>query len=167
MLSVVFFLRLLTSVSSLIYSVSSVVTWVAIINVFFWKEPDYVQWLFPIVAYEFITSMVVGLTPISPFGILGTLFAIAFHPEPLWKPARPKRLAWGIGFTLSLACFLFVTFREEIGKGAYEPLVKATVLTCNIATWFESSNGFCFGCFIYNTVVVPMYKLEECSECKL
>jgi len=146
----------------------NIVTWVAIINVWFWQEPDYVQWLFPIVAYEFITSMTVGLTPISPFGILGTLFAVAFHPEPLWKPARPKRLAWGIGFCLSFMCFMFVTFRSRFAnKDVYLGLVKATVLMCNMATWFESANGFCFGCFIYNTVVVPMYKLEECSECKL
>jgi len=145
----------------------NVMTWIAIINVWFWREPDYVQWLFPIMGYEFLTSMFIGLTPISPFGLLGTVFAIAFHPEPLWKPARPKRLAWGIGLTLAIMCFFFVTFRAEIGKDVYLPLVKATVLTCNVATWFESANGFCFGCFIYNTVVVPMYKLEECSECKL
>lgn len=146
----------------------NIVTWVAIINVWFWQEPDYVQWLFPIVAYEFITSMTVGLTPISPFGIIGTLFAVAFHPEPLWKPARPKRLAWFIGFCLSFMCFMFVTFRSRFdNKDVYLGLVKTTVCLCNAATWFESSNGFCFGCFIYNTVVVPMYKLEECSECKL
>ena len=145
----------------------NIMTWIAIINVFFWKEPDYVQWLFPIVGYEFLTSMFIGLTPLSPFGILGTLMSILFHPEPLWKPARPKRLAWGIGLVLSLTCFMLVTFRNEIGRDAYLPLVRATVMMCNVATWFESANGFCFGCFIYNTVVVPMYKLEQCSECKL
>ena len=143
------------------------VTWVAIINVWFWKEPDYVQWLFPIVAYEFITSMIVGLTPISPFGILGTLMAIVLHPEPYWKPAKPKRFAWFIGFCLAFMCFMFVTYRKNLDRDIYLILVKATVITCNLATWFESSNGFCFGCFIYNTVLVPMYKLEECSECKL
>jgi hypothetical protein len=111
--------------------------------------------------------MFVGLTPISPFGVLGTLLAIAFHPEPHWKPAKPKRFAWGIGFALSFMCFMFVQFREDIGNKVYQPLVKATVITCNAATWFESSNGFCFGCFVYNTILVPMYKLEECSECKL
>jgi thiol-disulfide isomerase/thioredoxin len=145
----------------------NIMTWIAIINVFFWKEPDYVQWLFPIVAYEFITSMIVGLTPISPFGVLGTLMAIVLHPEPHWKPAKPKRFAWLIGFLLSLSCFFWVTFRKELGSAAYKPLVKATVITCNVATWFESSLGFCFGCFIYNSVVVPIYKLEECKECKL
>ena len=145
----------------------NIFTWIAIINVFFWKETDYVQWMFPLIAYEFVSSSVVGLTPISPFGILGSLLSVALHPEPHWKPARPKRLAWLIGFTLSFMCFMFVTFRDQLGPAAYKPLVKTTVLTCNIATWFESSNGFCFGRFIYNTVVVPMYKLEECAECKL
>lgn len=144
----------------------NVVTWVAIINVWFWKEPDYVKFLFPIVAYEFLTSMFVGLTPISPFGVIGTLMAIAMHPEPLWKPAKPKRFAWMIGLVLSSLCFIFVMLRNELG-GAYIYLVRTTVCLCNIATWFESANGFCFGCFIYNTVLVPMYKLEECSECKL
>jgi len=144
----------------------NVVTWVAVINVWEWKDPDIVLILFPIVAYEFLTSMVVGLTPISPFGVVGTLMSIILHPEPLWKPAKPKRFAWLIGLVLSTSCFIFVAVREELG-GAYLPLVRTTVCLCNIATWFESSLGFCFGCFIYNSVLVPVYKLEECSECKL
>lgn len=66
----------------------NIVTWIALMNVFTWQNPDLVLILFPIVAYEFLTSMFVGLTPISPFGIVGTLMSIAMHPEPLWKPAK-------------------------------------------------------------------------------
>jgi len=145
----------------------NVVTWIAIINVWEWKEPDIVLILFPLVAWEFLTSLIVGLTPISPFGIVGTLMAIAMHPEPLWKPAKPKRFAWAIGLVLSTLCFIWVSIRKDLGPDVYYPLVRTTVVLCNLATWFESANGFCFGCFIYNTVIVPMYKLEECSECKL
>ena len=61
----------------------NVVTWIAIINVWEWKEPDIVLILFPLVAWEFLTSLIVGLTPISPFGIVGTLMAIVMHPEPV------------------------------------------------------------------------------------
>ena len=145
----------------------NIVTWVAIINVFEVQDPDWVLYMFPFVAYEFLSSMIVGLTPISPFGILGTLLSIAMHPEPLWKPARPKRFAWLIGLVLSTLCFVWVAIREELGRYVYLPLVRTTVILCNLATWFESSNGFCFGCFIYNNVIVPVYHLEECSECKL
>jgi hypothetical protein len=93
--------------------------------------------------------MVIGMTPISPFGILGTMMAIIFHPEPHWKPAKPKvryplhrpqiifffngrwfsltftfsrsqRFAWGIGLVLSYTCFMLVQFRDEIGPDVYK-----------------------------------------------
>jgi thiol-disulfide isomerase/thioredoxin len=144
----------------------NVITWIAIMNVFFWKEKIYVAVLFPIVSWEFLMSMIFGLTPFAPIGVLGSLLAIWLHPEPMWKPAKPKRFAWLIGLILASLCLTWFMNRQDLG-GAYRPLIGATVLTCNLATWLESSCGFCLGCFIYNTYLVKWFKLEECQECKI
>jgi thiol-disulfide isomerase/thioredoxin len=143
------------------------VSWVAIINIFFWKESLMLYILYPIVAWEFILSSFTGLTPLAPIGTLSTLLAIVLQPEPHWKPAKPKRFAWMIGLSLATTCLIIFLFRKELGPDLYRPLMGAVAFTCNAATWLESSAGFCIGCYIYNTFLVPMYNLEECSECKL
>jgi hypothetical protein len=98
---------------------------------------------------------------------LGTLLAMKLNPEPLWKPAKPKRFAWAIGLTLASLCLTWFLIRERLGD-AYQPVITATVIACNIATWLESSCGFCLGCYIYNNYLVKWFDhLEECSECKL
>eukprot|EP00538_Stauroneis_constricta_P006829 CAMPEP_0119565700 /NCGR_PEP_ID=MMETSP1352-20130426/30915_1 /TAXON_ID=265584 /ORGANISM="Stauroneis constricta, Strain CCMP1120" /LENGTH=435 /DNA_ID=CAMNT_0007614681 /DNA_START=113 /DNA_END=1420 /DNA_ORIENTATION=+ len=146
----------------------NVITWIALMNVFFWNDKVYVQVLFPLVAWEFLTSMTLGLTPVSPIGVLGTLLSIALHPEgPYWKPAKPKRFAWFIGLTLACTCLTLFVLRKDIGEPYYKPLIACVVLTCNVATWLESSVGFCLGCFIYNNYLVKWFELEECEECKL
>jgi hypothetical protein len=98
--------------------------------------------------------------------LLGSLLSIILHPEPQWKPARPKRFAWAIGLTLATLCLTFFLLRDELAD-AYRPFVGATVLTCNVATWLESSCGFCLGCFVYNNYLVKWFDLEECQECKI
>lgn len=144
----------------------NIITWIAIINVFFWKEPKFVYVLFPLVSFEFMTSMTFGLTPIAPVGFLGSLLAIALYDKPHWKPARPKRFAWAIGLFLATSCLTFFLFRKDLGE-AYIPLVGLSVLSCNLATWLESACGFCLGCFIYNTYLTKWFHLEECQECKI
>jgi thiol-disulfide isomerase/thioredoxin len=142
------------------------ITWIALMNVFFWKDQIYVHILFPLVAWEFLSSMAFGMTPLAPIGTIGTILATQLTPAPHWKPARPKRFAWAIGLTLAIMCFTFFSLREELGS-SYRPLITATVITCNVATWLESSAGFCLGCFVYNNYLVPWLKLEQCQECKL
>lgn len=142
------------------------ITWIAIINVFFWREPKFVMVLFPVVAFEFLASMIFGLTPLAPIGWLGSLLAVMLYDKPHWKPARPKRFAWLIGLVLSTTCLLLFVNRAELGR-AYRPLIGLTVLTCNVATWFESSCGFCLGCFVYNNYLTKWFDLEECQECKI
>ena len=144
----------------------NVITWVAIMNVFHMRNPDLVNVIFGIVAWEFLTSMIFGLTPFSPLGIIGTILAILLQPAPLWKPAKPKRFAWLIGLTLATTCFVLVQYRVELGS-AYRPSVTAIALTCNLATWLEGNAGFCVGCFLYNNVLVKYMGKQECSECKL
>lgn len=142
----------------------NVVTWIAMMNVYFWREAVPVYILFPLVAWEFISSSIFGLTPLAPFGWGGTILAVLLHEKPLWKPAAPKRFAWMIGLTLSATCFTLYMFRHEFNV---RPGLIVTVLMCNLATWMESACGFCFGCYIYNTWLVPMLGKEVCTECKL
>lgn len=144
----------------------NVITWVAIMNVFHMKNPDLVNVIFGIVSWEFLTSMLFGLTPLSPLGVIATLMSVVLQPAPLWKPANPKRFAWLIGLSLATTCFILVQFRKDLGD-AYRPAVATVALTCNLATWLEGNAGFCVGCFLYNNVLVPYTGKEECSECKL
>lgn len=142
------------------------ITWIAMMNIFFLQNHTIVKVLFPLIAYEFLMSSIFGLTPLAPIGLLGTLLAILLHPQPLWKPAKPKRFAWLVGLTLATLCFFFFSFREQLGP-AYRPLVATVVGTCNFFTWLESACGFCVGCFVYNTFLTKWFHLEECSECKI
>ena len=142
------------------------ITGIALMNVFVWKDQIYVHILFPLVAWEFLSSMTVGMTPIAPIGTIATLLASILTPAPHWKPAKPKRFAWAIGLILATMCFTFFSLRKDLGS-AYRYLIAATVLTCNVATWLESSAGFCLGCFVYNNYLVPWLELEECQECQL
>jgi len=144
----------------------NVITWVAIINVFHLKDPELVNVIFGIVAWEFLSSMIFGLTPFSPLGLIGTLMSVILQPAPLWKPANPKRFAWLIGLALATTCFILVQFRKELGD-AYRPSVTAVALTCSLATWLEGNAGFCVGCFVYNNIMVKYMGGQECSECKL
>lgn len=144
----------------------NIITWIVIINISFWRNSAFVEILYPFVAFEFIVSANMGLGPLAPMGVLATVIASALHPEPYWKPARPKRFAWYIGLGLATTCLIFYLSRDYLGD-AYYPLLTIVAGTCNLATWLESSCGFCIGCFIYNKWMVPLFKLEECSECKL
>jgi len=144
----------------------NVITWLALMNVFFFRNHILVKVLFPLMAFEFLMSSIFGLTPLAPVGFVGTLLAILLHPEPFWKPAKPKRFAWLVGLTLAVLCFTFFSIRDQLGD-AYKPLVALVVFTCNFFTWLESSCGFCVGCFVYNTFLTKWLGLEECSECKL
>jgi len=145
----------------------NIITWIALINVFFWREPNFVKALFPIVAFEFIVSATIGLTPVAPLGTFATVIASVLHPEPYWKPAKPKRFAWLIGLMLATACLTLFLYRKDMDPNTYRPAIGFVVAFCNLATWLEGSAGFCIGCFIYNTFLVPAMHLEECSECKL
>lgn len=145
----------------------NVITWVAILNVFYIRDLTLVSVIFGIVAWEFVFSMAFGLTPFAPLGVIATLIAVVLQPSPLWKPAKPKRFAWFVGMLLALSCFILVQFKDDISYSAFKPAVAAIALTCNLFTWLESSAGFCVGCFVYNNVLVKYFGHEECKECKL
>jgi thiol-disulfide isomerase/thioredoxin len=144
----------------------NIVTIVAVMNVFFIEDPSLVNVIFPLVAWEFVSSMIFGLTPFAPLGWIGTIMAVILQPKPLWKPASPKRFAWLIGLFLATTCFILVQYRHDLGA-VYKPAVTTVALTCSVATWLEGNAGFCIGCFIYNNVLTKYFHYEECKECKL
>mmetsp|Transcript_8344 Transcript_8344/g.23175 ORF Transcript_8344/g.23175 Transcript_8344/m.23175 type:complete len:182 (+) Transcript_8344:616-1161(+) len=117
--------------------------------------------LWPIVAWDMLAAAVFGLTPLSPYGLVGTLLAYIFGPaEPHWKPAEPKRFAWVVGFFLVNCCALGGLLQSR-------PLMIVAVMMCNAATWAESALGFCVGCWMWNTVIAPHIGKQACQECKL
>lgn len=114
--------------------------------------------LYPIIALDFLAGGTVGLTPLAPVGCVATAIAWLLHPRPVWTPARPKRFAWAIGFTLANTCFFG-------WLGGLDYIARASAGMCFAATWLESSLGFCVGCFIYNHAIVPTMGWEACAEC--
>ena len=84
----------------------NVITWVAIMNIFYMRNLLLVNIVFGIVSWEFVTSMLFGLTPFAPLGTIATLIAVVLQPTPLWKPANPKRFAWGE----SLIHYIYLTY---------------------------------------------------------
>jgi hypothetical protein len=144
----------------------NIITWIALMKVLYGSdEMTFANFLFPIIFWDFLSSMIWGLTPFAPFGVIGTLIAIHMQPTPKWTPARPKRFAWAIGLIFSATCFSGFTFRHELGH-IFLPLMLTTVLTCNIFTWLECSTGFCVGCWMYNNILVPTMKWNPCVECQ-
>lgn len=145
----------------------NIISWLAVINIFIWKQPNFVRFVYPLVAFEFIASANLGMGPVAPIGVISTVIASILQPIPYWKPAKPKRFAWYIGLGLATSCLAIFLSRDEFPKDYYTPSIGAVALTCMLATWLESSTGFCLGCFVYNTFMVPYFQMEECSECKL
>eukprot|EP00984_Skeletonema_dohrnii_P027362 scaffold16889_cov310-Skeletonema_dohrnii-CCMP3373.AAC.1 len=142
----------------------NVIAWLAIMNVFYMRNLLLVDVIFGIVSWEFVTSMLFGLTPFAPLGTIATLMAVVFQPSPLWKPAAPKRFAWGVGLTLAISCFVIIQFKDEISEKYFNAALAAIALTCNLFTWLESAAGFCVGCFVYDNVFVKYLGKEECKE---
>lgn len=63
---------------------------VALMDVFFIEDPSLVLFLFPFVAWEFVSAMIFGLTSFATLGWIGTIMSIILQPKPLWNPANPK-----------------------------------------------------------------------------
>ena len=140
--------------------VLNIFSWIAILNILLWQE-DWIVWvLWPIVCWDMFAASIWGLTPLAPIGVLGTCLARLVQPKPYWKPAKPKRFAWVIGFSLVNICFAGYQLKLTW-------LVLATVWMCNAATWMESALGFCIGCWVWNNIVVVHFKVKPCEECKL
>lgn len=95
-------------------------------------------------AIFFLFDMIIRVTvspKFSPTMALGRLAVYWQRPE--WVNARPKRLAWGLGFGLAITtCFL-------MGRlGAPLPVVMALCAVCMGLLFLEAAFGICVGCLL-------------------
>jgi len=67
--------------------------------------------------YDFVICAVFGLTPLSLSG--GIAYLITMHVKPKWKGVKPLQLAWTMGATMVICCFVTLEF---IGRRAIVPL---------------------------------------------
>ncbi|MDE0961168.1 MAG: DUF4395 domain-containing protein [Planctomycetota bacterium] len=91
--------------------------------------------------YDFTVRIFTGLTPLSPFGVLGTLLVINQKPE--YVGAVQKRFAWGIGVALS---FTMMVFTNSDITSTYFLYI---CMVCLAFMWLECAVGFCVGCWMY------------------
>lgn len=95
--------------------------------------------------FDFLIRTFTGLTPFSPFGLLGSF--LVRDQEPEWVSAAPKRFAWSIGIAMALSMSL-ITNLNITGQ------VPFTIcMICLTLMWMETSLGICVGCKIYNFLV--------------
>lgn len=113
-------------------------------------ELDPILYVGPLVIFDMLAAATTGLTPLSPFGMLGT--ALTMGLRPLWKPAPPKRFAWLLGAALGVTCLSMRLL------GAPNHLIIGVLATCFVLTWLEAALGFCVGCWMHA-------KLKGCTEC--
>ncbi len=97
--------------------------------------------------FDFSIRMFTGLTPLSPFGVLGTLLVINQRPE--YVGAVQKRFAWGIGVVLSFTMML-ITNNNITGD-----LPFYLCLLCLSFMWLECAVGFCAGCWLFKFFSSP------------
>lgn len=113
-------------------------------------ELDPVIYVGPFVIVDMFAAALVGLTPLSPVGLLGT--ALTMRMRPLWKPTQPKRFAWVLGGVLGITCLSLRLL------GAPTAWIIGVLGTCFALTWLEAALGFCVGCWMYS-------KLFTCEDC--
>eukprot|EP00121_Abeoforma_whisleri_P011545 Awhi_evm1s10650 len=125
------------------------------------EKPQFILYsIAPVVLWDMVSASIFGLTPFSPYGVVGTI--LTWKMQPIWKPATPKRFAWVLGACMVSLCIF-----------AGSPLLKLKPLSLTVAglcvalTWMEAVLGFCIGCYMWNTVVAPMFGMEVCEECKM
>lgn len=115
-----------------------------------WPEIDPVRYVGPFVIFDMLMAAILGLTPFSPAGTLGTTMTMG--AEPVWKPTKPKRFAWVLGATLGVCCLTFWWLDWTIA-------VIAVLGICFMLTWLEAVMGFCVGCWMYSL----FFNCETCS----
>ena len=117
---------------------------VAFAYAFLAREYTPIKLVTTLLFFDFSIRMFTGLTPLSPFGVLGSLLVINQKPE--YVGAVQKRFAWGIGVALSFTMML-VTNNNITGN---IPFYFCNV--CLIFMWLECAVGFCVGCWIYQFI---------------
>jgi hypothetical protein len=105
----------------------------ALAHLYLAPERKFIIYAGPFVIWDMFSGVVFGLTPLTPFGVLGTI--LTWHLPPSWGPARPKKLAWAMGVGLSGSCWL-----ARIFLGPH-PAVYVMLMMCVVLTWMESTLG--------------------------
>ena len=144
----------------------NILAWSSMVG--FYVKSDIIYGTLPLALVEVSMSGMFGMGPLAPLSILSNMLAFVFNPVPHWKPAEPKRFAWALALVFVIACLTNMI----LSKNGVDYVGKAVVVyfltgTCFILTWLEAACGFCLGCFMYNTMVVPWFGLNECVECKI
>uniref|UniRef100_A0A7S4G1C3 Glutaredoxin domain-containing protein n=1 Tax=Eutreptiella gymnastica TaxID=73025 RepID=A0A7S4G1C3_9EUGL len=136
-----------------------ITAWVVFCLLLVNPNPQFLTYtLGPVVGWDMLTASLFGLTPLSPYGILGTL--LAWRAPPVWRPAMPKRFAWSLGVAMVIICVLLGQFRQRYAA-------MAVNVVCIALTWMEASLGFCLGCWSWNKFIVPMFRKEKCTSCEI
>jgi hypothetical protein len=113
---------------------------------------DPVIYVGPFVIFDMFVAAAIGLTPLSPVGMLGSLLTMGIRPT--WKPTAPKRFAWILGGTLGVTC---LGLRLAHAPNSW---IIGVLCTCFVLTWLEASLGFCVGCWMYSLA-------RECEDCEV
>jgi len=118
-----------------------IATAVAFSLAFFLKDFLPLKIITPVLFVDFTLRVLTGLTPFSPFGVLGTFLVRNQTPE--WVGTAQKRFAWSIG----IAVALLMTFITNMNITGALPLTFCMI--CMALMWMEAALGVCVGCQIY------------------
>lgn len=133
--------------------------WTVLALILSLDNPSFIVYtIAPVALWDMVTAAAFGLTPLSPFGVLGTILTI--HLKPVWKPAEPKRFAWVLGAIMVSSCITLGVTRTRLG-------VVVIACSCILLTWLEAVLGFCLGCWMWNNYVAKALGKELCEECTM
>ncbi len=127
--------------------------------------------------FEMIAGMFVTTSRLSPTIWLSSYLSRS-QPE-IWKPLKPKRMAWSIGATMITICLIFFNpvpvahfindlFSAELPtEESFMPfwLPFYGVWICIGFMWAEVTLGFCVGCKLHALLVKLGIFKEECDAC--
>ena len=116
----------------------------AFVQAYFAKEYRPIQVVTVFFFVEFLVRVTIGLK-YSPVGLLAK-FLVA-RQRPHWVSAKPKRFAWTLGLSLSLAMAVITN------AGIRGALPLTICLLCMALMWLEAVLGLCLGCEIYGLLV--------------
>lgn len=95
--------------------------------------------------FDFSLRVFTGMTPLSPFGLLGTL--LVRNQKPEWVGATQKRFAWIIGIVMALSMMIITNLDIR------NALPTSICMICITLMWMETALGMCVGCKIYSLFV--------------
>lgn len=134
-------------------------------------------WVLFYALFEMMAGMWVTTSRLSPT-IWLTSYLVRQHPV-VWKPLKPKRMAWGIGLTMITICLVFFNpvpvaqaFNSLFGMELptddnFMPLWLPVYMVwmCIGFMWVEAILGYCVGCKLHALLVTLGIFKEECEAC--